>query len=131
MENFSTIYNEREKINSTKNAWEYYFKNFEKYKLREVYKSHKVIFTDNKFRSNFIYDLEKDKILLSLFKKKIKIQPRILREFKKISKKFKNNKILGIHFRGTSYKRSAGHPFPATKKQMGKIVDYIFKKENF
>ena len=27
MENFTTIYNERQKINNTYNAWEYYFEN--------------------------------------------------------------------------------------------------------
>ena len=39
MENFTTIYNEREKINNTYNAWEYYFEKLNKYTLNEVYNS--------------------------------------------------------------------------------------------
>ena len=40
-------------------------------------------------------------------------------------------KTLGIHFRGTSYKTSRGHIFPATKDQMKQNVDKIFSKEKF
>ena len=40
-------------------------------------------------------------------------------------------KILGVHFRGTSYKRSPGHPFPSTKKQMVQIIDFYLKKKKF
>ena len=43
----------------------------------------------------------------------------------------KNKKILGVHFRGTSYKTSRGHIFPATKDQMKQNVDKIFSKEKF
>ena len=47
--------------------------------------------------------------------------------YKKTLKKFNKKKILGIHFRGTSYKRSAGHPLPATKKQMKEITEKILR----
>ena len=43
MENFTTIYNEQEKINNTYNAWEYYFEKINKYSLKEVYNSQNVI----------------------------------------------------------------------------------------
>ena len=42
-----------------------------------------------------------------------------------------NKKILGIHFRGTSYKTSRGHILPATTSQMKKYVDKIIKLEKF
>ena len=42
MENFTTIYNERQKINNTYNAWEYYFEKLNKYNLSEVYKSRNI-----------------------------------------------------------------------------------------
>ena len=87
MENFITIYNERKKINGTKNAWEYYFKNLSNYKLKEIYQSKKVIFTDNKYHSNFVYDLEKNKELMKLFKQKILINKNILNEYRSIKKK--------------------------------------------
>ena len=131
MQNFTTIYNEPKKINGNHNAWEYYFKNLSNYKLKDIYQSQKVIFTDNKYYSNFVYDLEKNKKLINLFQKKIKVKKDILRDFKYFKKKIDNEKVLGIHFRGTSYKRSPGHPFPSTKKQMGKIVDNFLKKKKF
>ena len=131
MENFTTIYNERKKINGTKNAWEYYFKNLSNYKLKEIYQSKKVIFTDNKYHSNFVYDLEKNKELMKLFKQKILINKNILNEYRSIKKKKLIGKILGVHFRGTSYKRSPGHPFPSTKKQMIQIIDFYLKKKKF
>ena len=40
-------------------------------------------------------------------------------------------KTLGVHFRGTSYKQSPGHPLiPATPKQMIKLVKNILKKDD-
>ena len=130
MENFTTIYNERKKIKKTSNAWEYYFENLSNFKLKDIYRS-KSNFTDNAYQHNFVYDLEKNRYLTNLFRKRIKIKSDILRDFKKIRKKMSKKKVLGIHFRGTSYKRSTGHPFPATKDQMGKIVDFFLKKKKF
>ena len=81
MQNFPTIYSENNKINNTKNSWEYYFENLSNYKLKDIYQSQKVIFTDNKYYSNFVYDLEKSKKLINLFQKKIKVKKDILRDF--------------------------------------------------
>ena len=53
MENFTTIYNENNKINKKKNSWEYYFKQVSKYSINEIYKSKKVIITNNTFDKNF------------------------------------------------------------------------------
>ena len=57
MENFTTIYNEREKINNTYNAWEYYFEKLNKYTLNEVYKSQNVIITENLFHKSFSHNI--------------------------------------------------------------------------
>ena len=46
-------------------------------------------------------------------------------------KNFQNYKVLGVHFRGTSYKRSPGHPLPATKKQILKIIKNLISKEKY
>ena len=70
-----------------------------------------------------------DKDLLKILQNQIKIKKNLFKVFKKISKPFNHQKILGIHFRGTSYKRSPGHPFPATKKQMYEITKEILTKE--
>ena len=57
MENFTTIYNERQKINNTYNAWEYYFEKLNKYNLSEVYKSQNVIITENLFYDSLTHNI--------------------------------------------------------------------------
>lgn len=130
MENFITIYNEKNKINNNSNAWEYYFKNLSKFSLNEVYKSNKVIITNDKFYNTFKYNLSQDIELKDLFNKEIFMSDNLFRIFELIKKKYLNKKVLGIHFRGTSYKQSPGHPFPATKKQMINIVNKIIHKND-
>lgn len=130
MENFHTIYNERNDIRDNKNAWNYYFKSLNKFTLNEVYKSKNVLITDNKFFHFFSYNIDKDLELSKLLRDQIIINKYLQKSYSKILKKFNNKNILGIHFRGTSYKRSAGHPLPATKKQMYNITKNIFEKNH-
>jgi len=127
MENFHTIYNEKNNVRNNKNAWNYYFKNLNKFTLNEVYKSKNVLITDNKFFNFFSYNIDKDIQLSKLLRDRIIINKYLQRSYSKILKKFNNKNILGIHFRGTSYKRSAGHPLPATKKQMYNITKNILE----
>ena len=129
MENYKTIYNEKKPIRNNYNAWQYYFDQISDYTLNEVYNSSKVIITSDKFFHHFEYNLEKSNNLKWLFKNKIIINSYIWEIYNKIIRKYFNEKILGIHFRGTSYKRSAGHPFPATKKQMLFNVDKILEEK--
>jgi hypothetical protein len=131
MKNFITIYNEKNSIYDTQNAWEYYFKPISNYSLDEVYKSYKVVFCDNKFYSTFCYNIEKNDSMKKIFQNEIKFNDKIYNEFKYIQKKNYKGKILGIHFRGTSYKSSPGHPFPATTKQMINLTNRLIKKYKF
>ena len=73
--------------------------------------------------------MEKDPNLKNLVQKEIKINKDILKISDMVKKKFFKEKILGVHFRGTSYKQSAGHPFPATKQQMLNLVKKIMHEE--
>lgn len=38
---------------------------------------------------------------------------------------------MAVHYRGTSYKTSAGHPYPPTYKQMKNIVDKLIKRKKY
>ena len=49
MENFTNFYTEPTKINNTKNVWEYLFHPVSNYKLKEVYQSNNVLFSDDFF----------------------------------------------------------------------------------
>ncbi len=129
MENFKTIYNEKKKIKNTYNAWEYYFKKLNNFSLEEVYKSKNVLITSDKFFHFFTYNIDLDAELIKILQSDIKINNNLLKTYNRICQKFSNKKILGVHFRGTSYKRSPGHPLPATKKQMFKITNDLLKEE--
>ncbi len=129
MDNFKTIYNEDKKIKNTNNAWEYYFEKLNDFPLKEVYQSQNVFITSDKFFHFFSYSIYQDVELTKILQNQIKIKKNLFKVFKKISEPFDHKKILGIHFRGTSYKRSPGHPFPATKKQMLEITKKVMLKE--
>jgi hypothetical protein len=132
MENFPTIYNEDNKISGTLNSWNYYFKSVSKYNLKEVYKSKNVIFTDDFFSKGMLtsYEISNKKEFKKIIEKYIFIKPDIQKEINFYKKKyFKNHdKILGVHFRGTTYKKARGHAFPIPKKIMKKNIDYLLKK---
>ena len=86
MENFVTVYNDKNKINNSLNAWNYYFKNISKYKLNEVYKSKNVYFSNDK-RINK-KEINEDKSLIKIFKKFIRIHPVHLKIFFNLKKKY-------------------------------------------
>ena len=133
MENFTSPYNEEKKICNTNNAWEYYFHQTCSYSLNEVYSSHNVVFS----KTDFNYKMEYRIHLVPEFKnfknKEIKLLTKYINFIDEffLTKKLLNKKILGIHFRGTSYKTSRGHIFPATQKQIKKAIDKLMIKEKF
>ena len=144
MENFQTFYNCKNKIRNTKNSWNYYFRPVSKYNLEEVYKSHNVIFCDNR-TSLKAFSKEIDKSIFKYFngfqflkqdhkkiiKKYIKINEDIKNEALKIYSTFKKKKVLGICFRGTDAKLSAYQPHAPTQKQMLHHTEQLFRKYNF
>ena len=134
MENFPTKYNEKNKINNTKNAWEYYFYPLNKYKLSDVYKSKFVIISDKKTKRLKEFDTFEalSKEHFKIFKKYIKIKQPILDDAKKFfNNNFKKNKVLGVHFRGTDMKTQERHPFPASAEQIISLIEKYLKKEKF
>ena len=133
MKNFTTIYNEKKLINNTFNAWEYYFKNVSTYNLEEVYKSQNVIISPNKIVHNMEHWPNKHLEFKKIYNKYIKVNKGVKKILEKYLKKlsFKNKKILGVHFRGTSYKTSPGHALPATIEQIIKHSEYLLNKYKF
>jgi len=131
MENFPTIYNEKKKINKTLNAWHYYFKPLNNHNLKEVYKSKNVIFCDNNFHGNMINDMTDNK--LRFFFNKIKINSKFVKQSNYLYNNFfdKKDKVLGLHFRGSTYKVARGHAFPPTTNLMIKNINYLMKKYKY
>ncbi len=131
MENFPTIYNEKNKIDYTRNAWEYYFQNLNKYKLKEVYKSKNVYFTDSKFIEGMHLDTNVNNLKKNF--KIIKIKKNLIKKEKKYFNKnfLRTDKILGVHFRGSTYKTARGHAFPPTIKIMKEKIREVLDKNNY
>ena len=130
MENFPTIYNEKKKIDGTYNSWEYFFNPVSKYTLDEVYKSKNVFITSNRFLQIFTHNIYDQKF--KQIRNKINIKNNLLKKINYFKNKhFKNKKVLGIHYRGTSYKTSANHPMPPTKIQMKNLIDEELKNKQY
>ncbi len=133
MENFTNLYNEKNKIKSTKNSWLYYFEPVSKYNLNQVYKSKFVIFSsDSLFINQAVNFKSNTNQLQKVYKKYIKIKPEYINLSKNFVKKnLKAKKILGVHWRGTDHKVLPGHPYPPTQKQIFRATDYFLNKYKF
>lgn len=128
--NFKTFYNEDHLVNSTLNAWEYYFEQVAPYTLDEVYSSKNVFFCDGEFSWNIWNKYFKDTYLFKLlFNKYIHIKKAAQDRISGYSKMF-NQKVLGIHFRGKEMNYAPGHPFGPTLNQMFTYTDMILEKYN-
>lgn len=130
MENFQTIYNEKNKIKNTKNAWNYFFDNKKKINLKKIFKENNFIITTNKFSKEFSHRIDNDEFRY-LFNKYFKIKNEFISYSNNFYKKNLKGKILAIHLRGTSYKTSANHPFPTTIEQSVNLISKIFRKYNY
>lgn len=137
MKNFKTIYNEKDSFLNG-NAWNYYFKNINNYNLNEVYQSQNVILSGDIIKKNNYYNFQEivnDKNLKKKFKKiskkYIKFNKNISSEYIKFIKVFKNQKVLGLHLRGTTYKNAPKHPYPIPIKLAKKIVNNLIYKFNY
>ena len=92
-----------------------------------------MIITNQNFYANidFIYNMDESKELNEIYKKFIKIDEKIIKIVNKYSNdNFKGKKILGVHFRGTSYKYGR-NPYPATVLQMKKEINKIIKEDKY
>lgn len=131
-ENFYNRYNEEKPVNKIKNSWLYYFEQLSKYRLSEVYNSKNVIMTHGYFSKDMALEFVVDKEFRRIFLKYIKIRKKYLDNANKFYKfNLKNNKVLGIHFRGTDRQTGVNHPLPPTLTQMYHLADIALKKYKF
>lgn len=130
-QNFKTIYNEKEEVNGTKNAWEYYFKQVSDYSLDEVYKSKNVFFCSGLFPENMDYSIHSYTDRYDEFyAQNILLKNHILELFNEHIGNVKNQRTLGVHFRGKEQNYAPSHTFAPTEKQMLKYTNEIIKKYN-
>ena len=127
MENFTTIYSERKKIKGTYNSWDYFFNKINKFNLNEVYESKNVIITKDRFFKTFSNTIANNNFR-NLGKKYFSIKKEYIKLAEKYYRDNLNTKTLAVHYRGTSYKTSANHPFPATINQTINYCNFLMTK---
>ena len=88
MEEYPTIYNEKNKIQDTFNAWEYYFENTTEFTIDEIYNSKNVIITENEFYNFFSKWIDQDESLIKILKEDIKFKKNIYNTYNFIKKKY-------------------------------------------
>ena len=139
MENYRNLYNEKKKIHSTYNSWEYYFNQIKN--LSDIdFKKDKVIFSDGNFNIKFFSDhyYGNESYFYEILKKYISIKKHINSHVKFFKKKnFNKCKIIGVHWRGTDittakYKNNKSVLYQYRKKitidDFAKKIDPILKK---
>ena len=139
MENYPTLYNEKNKIFSTYNSWEYYF-NQQKTLSDIDFKNNKIVFSDGNFNIKFFKDhyYGNEDYFYNIFKKNISISDNIYKRVENFKKKyFLNYKIIGVHWRGTDitnakYKTKDSifykHRKKISIKTFAKKIDPILKR---
>jgi hypothetical protein len=116
MQNYQTKYSEKEPINGTANAWEYYFAPVSHYSLTEVYKSKNVLLCDGQARFDVYTDIHKSWLLINKY---IKVRPELNDYVDAFwQKHFVGKSVLAVHFRGQDMKRVPEHPTPPTCQQI-------------
>lgn len=139
MKNYQNLYNEKRKVLSTYNSWEYYFN--QKKTLSDIdFKNDKVIFSDGNFNIKFFSDhyYGNESYFYEIFKNYISIKKNINNYVKLFKKKHLNKyKIIGVHWRGTDitsakYKKKNSVLYKYRKKitidDFAKKIDPILKK---
>ncbi|MFA6276982.1 MAG: hypothetical protein WC622_09545 [Pedobacter sp.] len=126
-ENFKTIYNEKESINGSENAWNYYFERLSDYSLEEVYGSKNVLFCNGGFPNGFSYNLTEIEGANQL-SKEIKIN-KTVENFIQSSLKT-DSTYVGVHFRGKEQNLASHHPFGPTYKQLVSNTKMLLEKYN-
>lgn len=117
MENFATLYNEPQAIDGSKNAWEYYFRQPSAFKLKDVYKSKRVIFSYGSNNSAFgaYYNFPRS---LELARQFLHIKPDIMAQADEFQSGHFSEETLGVHIRGQEMKTAPGHPVPPSIDEM-------------
>lgn len=124
-ENFKTLYNAKEPINGTENAWNYYFEPLNNYQLTEVYQSKNVLFCNGDFPMGFSYNLTEMEGATEIAQQ-IKLNNTV-KEYIQNSLKT-DTSYLGIHFRGKEQNLASSHPFGPTYQQLVSRTKMLLEK---
>jgi hypothetical protein len=138
MLNYRTNYNEKNPINGTQNAWEYYFQQPTEYNFDDVYKSKNVILSsmNSPEKHTDVYNPNSEKIVFyySFISKYMKFRPDVIEIAEKKKEIIFMNKqnILGVFSRGSDYRNLCppDHPIVPTLALLVEKTKQLFKEWN-
>ncbi|MCH5248880.1 MAG: hypothetical protein J1E98_03060 [Lachnospiraceae bacterium] len=127
MKYYKTLYNEDVPVDGELNAWNYYFENDENVSIDEVLNGNKYVLGQQKYLSKYLNKFSSSiygfptKEMINYFypiiEENIRIKNDIIENFEMEWKNLKlneNDKIVGIHFRGTDMRNGKwNHPVPS------------------
>jgi len=142
MMNYGTLYSEKDPINTTCNAWEYYFNQPTQFSIDDAYSSNNYILSSGNYFNEMgvpVFSINKGHItsqmvtnLTPVIEKYITIKMEILQEVQKfVSDLFITDRIVGVHIRGTDMnKKKAEHTLPPQWNRVMEAVDNYLRKNS-
>ena len=135
MENYKVLYSQDYPVNSTQNAWEYFFEQPDKVDLHEVYQSKNVILSSaiinlDDFHSLNLSELFKRYSIASKVPLNSFVMEFIYNHSSDILEKVKRNRVLGVYYRGTTYKMLKDHPSPIDEIEYFDMIKHEMISQN-
>jgi len=134
MKHYTTPYNEKKKINGTRNAWEYYFEQPAGVSLKEVYQKRRIILSNGNMLFDKVpyYSVKESKFpdydevekLRPYIQKYISVKPELQQEAEAFVKSLRGS-VLGVHIRGTDMNYAPDHPRPPSVEMFAETIDKL------
>lgn len=133
MQNYKTPYNEKDKIDGTYNAWEYYFYQPEGIKLEDIKVDETVYASSSDYPLGIVpsygvvvSNVPSKKMIDFLTPYLPKIKDTLVTEFNTEIQYFNLKECVGVHVRGTDMKNTDAHPIPPSVLEVFSRIDKLF-----
>lgn len=135
MENYKVLYSQVHPVNRSQNAWEYFFEQPDKIELHEVYQSQNVILSSATMNLDDFHSLDST-VLSKRYNIALKVP---LNSFvmnfihdhaSDVLDKVNFNRVLGVYYRGTTYKMLKDHPSPIGELEYLNMIKHEMITQN-
>jgi hypothetical protein len=127
--NFKTLYNVKEPVNGSLNAWEYYFHQPAGFSIEEVYLSKNVFISNGDYPRGFFPATHRE--YRDFCHSHFSFQPNVKGRIAQYEPLLATNRTLGIHFRGKEMNFMPLHPLAPTPQQIFKATDNLLEEFGF
>ncbi len=129
---YKNVYSEKEQVNGSENAFEYYFNPIHEESLDEIYASGSYELSGGEYPENHTMSVSTDPSLLQIWNKYFVINNEVEKRLNNLRGKLEiDNRTLGIHFRGQEMRRARSHPLPMSIKQAVSLTQKMLTEGAF